>query len=141
MSENCRIYIIVLLILVFKAIAIDKISAQNTTNTISQHSITSVFDKEYNYGQFTNGNYWVLGPVKIIDITLRSVISGGRTINGSMLNHALGKQGFDNWMLGTENNGWDANLNVGRPNGTDISAANPLNIISGSIFLGNTTSY
>ena len=53
---------------------------------ISQFGITWTFDKDYTVGQFTNGDYWVVGPVTIIKIQPASVELNGRTINGSMIN-------------------------------------------------------
>ena len=38
------------------------------TNNISQYGITWYFDKQYEYGTFANGDYWVLGPVIITKI-------------------------------------------------------------------------
>ncbi len=39
------------------------------TNEISQHEVTWIFAEEHQYGQFANGDYWVLGPVTITSIT------------------------------------------------------------------------
>jgi hypothetical protein len=33
-----------------------------TESSIEQYGITWTFDKEYQCGQFVNGDYWVLGP-------------------------------------------------------------------------------
>jgi hypothetical protein len=38
-------------------------------NQLSQYGITWFFDKEYPYGQFANGDYWVVGPITITNIT------------------------------------------------------------------------
>jgi len=38
------------------------------TSTISQYGVTWTFDKEYEFGQFANGDYWVHGPVTITQI-------------------------------------------------------------------------
>src|SRR4030042_5064348 len=85
-------------------------------NSISQYGITWTFDKEYQYGQFANGDYWVIGPVKIVKITPESkailgttTISGFtpgsgpnasiRIMNGSVINPAPGNgQAYDNEM-------------------------------------------
>ncbi len=40
-------------------------------SSITQHGITWVFDREYPVGQFVNGDWWVVGPVEIVDITPR----------------------------------------------------------------------
>ena len=110
-------------------------------NSLSQFGITWTFNKElstngtgntYRYGQFANGDYWVLGPVTIININPPSVEIGGRVKNGSMVNPspALGKtQGYDSSMQRTI---FDASYNVARPNNQDLSASNPLVLQPGS---------
>jgi len=107
--------------------------ARNTANSLTQYGITWTFDKPYTVGTFINGDFWIKGPVTIIDITPKSTMVNGRIINGSMLNASIGKQGFDNWMLGSENRSWDSSLNVGRPNGSEISADNSLHITNGTL--------
>ncbi len=71
--------------------------------SLSQYGITWTFDKEYQYGQFVTGDYWVIGPVTIISINPPSMPTTGvmtvnswtpgtgtgyitRTLNGSELN-------------------------------------------------------
>lgn len=66
------------------------------TNSITQYGITWTFDKEYDYGQFVNGDYWVVGPVKIIKIT--PDYTKGR--NGWQVNPSSAwQQGFDDRAL------------------------------------------
>lgn len=36
---------------------------------VSQHGITWAFDREYPVGQFVTGDWWVLGPVKVMSVT------------------------------------------------------------------------
>ena len=98
---------------------------------ISQFGITWTFNKDYSVGQFANGDYWVVGPVTITGISPASVESGGRVINGSMVNPSpkLGiRQGYDSAMYGryTRAGNFDPSLNVARPNGRDLSESNPL---------------
>jgi len=96
---------------------------------ISQFGITWTFDRDYTVGQFANGDYWVLGPVTIIGIDPPSIATNGRTINGSMVNPSpkLGTtQGYDSAMYGHYGQKFDPNLNVGRPNGRDLSTRNSL---------------
>lgn len=61
------------LVLIFAIITIYFIglNAANAaqTSSISQWGITWYFDKDYTYGQFANGDYWILGPVTITSIT------------------------------------------------------------------------
>jgi len=39
------------------------------SNSVTQFGITWKFDKEYQVGQFVNGDYWVVGPVIIESVT------------------------------------------------------------------------
>jgi hypothetical protein len=65
-------------------------------DTLSQYGITWQFDKElsldgagdtYKYGQYCNGDYYIVGQCNIIDIDPATVNQGGtRWINGSMIN-------------------------------------------------------
>ncbi|MEX0886834.1 MAG: hypothetical protein WD009_10390 [Phycisphaeraceae bacterium] len=36
---------------------------------VSQHGITWTFDREYPVGQFVNGDWWVVGPVTVVEVT------------------------------------------------------------------------
>jgi len=70
-----------------------------TTNQLEQFGITWTFDKEYQYGQFANGDYWVVGPVNIIQITP----GWDGTRHGSMINPVPipnSQQGYDSRMAG-----------------------------------------
>lgn len=40
-----------------------------TARTITQYGITWTFDKPYPAGQFVTGDYWVVGPAKIVNIS------------------------------------------------------------------------
>ena len=58
---------------------------------ISQFGITWTFDREYEYGRFANGDYWVVGPVRIVSIDPPSREINGRTRHGAMLNPSPAK--------------------------------------------------
>ena len=96
-------------------------------SSVSQFGITWTFSQPRQVGQFINGDYWVLGPVNIISISPPSSTSGGRTINGSMLNPMSGteNQGYDSSM-GTEFNAgeYQASLNVA----LGVSVSSPLTL-------------
>ncbi len=105
-------------------------------STISQFGITWEFATQRPCGKYANGDNWVVGPVVIKNITPASVVSGGRTLNGSMINPAAGEwpqQGFDSSMAwdGSKGINWNAGLNVARPGGNNLSASNPLNVSAG----------
>lgn len=81
--------------------------------TIRQFGITWTFDRDYPTGTFANGDPWVAGPVRIIAIDPASETKGERTINGSMVNPAIGKtQGYDSATYGTSRVDYEPRLNV-----------------------------
>ena len=104
--------------------------------SVSQFGITWTFDRDYPTGQFANGDYWVVGPVKITSITPRSTVSGGATLNGSMINPVVnGSQGYDSRI---KNNPYSDALNVGRsfpltvqPNSSLLSSISNAATVSG----------
>ena len=99
------------------------------TNKIADNGITWEFDKEYPSGNFCNGDFWVIGPVKIISITNTLNPAGfevKRGQNGSMINPVptpeLGKrQGYDPGFAT-----YDEGLNASLPNGKPVSPDNPV---------------
>ena len=100
-------------------------------SSVSQFGITWTFDRDHVVGQFANGDYWVVGPVKIVEIHPASVESSGRVINGSMINPSprfVKRQGYDSAMYGSyaQAGDYEASLNVARPSGQDLSKDNPL---------------
>lgn len=103
--------------------------ASDQTSIISRHGITWTFNREVEFGRFVNGDYWVVGPVTIIDISPLSTVEDGRTRNGSMINPHRGlTQGYDSHP---KSGGYSSTNNVGRPGGNRLSAANPLRLQPG----------
>jgi hypothetical protein len=101
-------------------------------NWIEQFGITWTFDKDistdgagdtYQYGTFANGDYWVVGPVNIININPPSTEVDGRIMNGSMINPSTTttNQGYDSAM---QDNDYDPDLNVA----FNVDAGNPLTV-------------
>ncbi len=45
-----------------------KTEALQTASHVTRHGITWTFDGEHTVGQFVNGDWWVLGPVQIVEI-------------------------------------------------------------------------
>lgn len=61
-------------------------------SSITRHGVTWKFDKDYTTGQYANGDWWVVGPVVITQIT--PTPTAGR--NGTVINPVLSRtQGFD----------------------------------------------
>lgn len=93
--------------------------------SITCRKTTWTFDIDCAVGQFANGDWCVVGPVKIISITPKSEVVSGRTINGSMVNPVggLAYQGYDS---GAEGARYDAKLNVA------LDMSKPLELKPGS---------
>jgi len=137
--------------LIFLCLTLPQTAQAASTNQISQWGITWTFDKEYEYGQFVNGDYWVIGPVAIIDIDPPSTDIDGRVMNGSMINpngdndntgDYTNTHGFDSLA-----SGFNSSLNVARPGGNDLTASNPLviepdaSLVSSKSFVDDKGSY
>ena len=45
------------------------VSAQQFATSLTQFGITWTFDRPTQYGQFVNGDYWVVGPVTIVSVS------------------------------------------------------------------------
>lgn len=78
-------------------------SVQGATS-LTQHGITWTFDKDYPAGEYANGDYWVIGPVKIVSIqnSFHKVDAG---LDGSMINPgADSKQGYDKRLINYKEN-------------------------------------
>jgi len=109
--------------------------AATKASSITQHHITWTFDKEYPIGQFVNGDWYVIGPVKITAITNdlndKAFLNPEDEVNGSMINPVIE---FKPDRKNSENDqGYDSRvsyyrpeLNAARPNGQPLSADNPL---------------
>jgi hypothetical protein len=75
-------------------------TAPQTTTSISQYGITWKFAEPVEYGQFVNGDYWVVDPgggVRITEITPASYNEDGNIRHGSMINpnpNLLGNTGY-----------------------------------------------
>ncbi len=67
---------------------------------VTQNGITFVFAQPSRVGQFVNGDWFVLGPVAIVDMLPQVVNVGGRVMNGAMVNPSPA----------TVNQGYDSNL-------------------------------
>ena len=99
--------------------------ALKAATSITQYNITWTFDKDYPSGQFCNGDYWVVGPLKIVSITTDLHPQGFTPApgeDGTMVNPGTtDKQGYDNRL-----ESYDASLNAGLIGGKPIAADNPL---------------
>lgn len=108
-------------------LALSFVMPSTAATRISQFGITWTFNQDYPSGQFTNGDYWVVGPVTVIGISPPSTAVSGRTANGSMVNPspANSSQGYDSSMAF---NTYDANLNKA----LNVSSDAPLILPPGS---------
>jgi hypothetical protein len=86
--------------------------------SLTQFGITWTFDGDYSTGTFANGDYWVIGPVKIVSIIPSSSPNNfgpsTRTMHGSMVNPSPRNettQGYDSAMYGRYGPHYDSRLN------------------------------
>lgn len=109
-----------------------------TTNSLTQYGITWYFSTSVTYGQFANGDYWVLSPVTVTNITPQFSWSGGHAKNGSELDpgvgdYLFGNQGYDNY-INTNYNAitYVASLNVASNivNGTPLTITGNHSLVS-----------
>ncbi len=121
-----------------------------TASSVSQFGITWTFAKDYKCGRFANGDWWVVGPVKIVSInppsraimgvTTNAGFAPGRgpgsrlrVMNGSMINPSPADktkkyghnvaQGYDSDM-----NQWHPNPKLGRRYPKGSAYKNALNV-------------
>lgn len=95
--------------------------------TIQRFGIAWSFDERPVQGTFANGDPWVVGPVRITAIRPHTKTSGGRTLNGSMVNPSPRNgwtQGYDSACYGKYkgDSAFDPELNVA----DGISSESPL---------------
>ncbi|MCA8975246.1 MAG: hypothetical protein KDC98_11020 [Planctomycetes bacterium] len=98
---------------------------------IERHGIRWRFDREHTVGTFANGDPWVTGPVRIIEITPGSVEVDGRVMHGSMVDPDPSQmlQGYDSRLFGDKDRErYRGELNVA----FGISAENPLVLEAGT---------
>ncbi len=94
-----------------------------TTASISQHGITWQFAEAVEYGQYANGDYWVVGPVDVVAIDPPTRTHQDRTVNGSMINPSP-RDGSATGYGETRDTGYDEAKNVAR----DVSRDRPLRV-------------
>ncbi|MFW6153743.1 MAG: dockerin type I domain-containing protein [Planctomycetota bacterium] len=102
---------------------------------LSRHGFTWTFDGPVESGQFANGDYWVVGPVNVIDISPQTTTINGRTRSGSMINPSStgATQGYDSAMYGPYGPDFSAALNVAE----GVSAGHPLTLQSGTSLISS----
>ena len=95
---------------------------------MTQYGITWKFDKPYPTGKFVTGDYWVIGPVRVVAITTDMHKPGWMPKpgdDGSMVNPGTDMhQGYCPQF--TYGGAYQANLNASLPGGKPLSADNPL---------------
>jgi hypothetical protein len=100
-------------------------------SSITHFGITWTFDREYPAGRFASGDWWVVGPVRIVDIDPPSLTQdNGRIVNGSMINPQVSQNnGFDSF----KSSRYRPELNVAM----GISPQSPLNLPPGTSLLSS----
>ena len=100
------------------------------TASITQWGITWRFAEQERIGQFANGDWWVLGPVSIVEISPPCQTVGGRVINGSMINPVPnGEHGYDSMLFAPhQDQRYKSYLNVA----IGVGSGTPLELQSGT---------
>jgi len=99
--------------------------------TVNRHGITWTFDRPARCGRYVNGDWWVIGPIKVTGISPASWSDGPRVRHGSMINPSPKSmaQGYDSAMFGNGPAGrYDPKANVA----LDLSAEQPLLLTPGA---------
>ena len=100
--------------------------AEGNARSLSRHGITWTFDREYPYGTYVNGDYWVQGPINVVKIDPPSRAGDGW--NGSMIDVPImshdrignPKIGYGGYMGFVEH--YDPSLNLGLASSTNPKA-------------------
>jgi hypothetical protein len=120
-------------------------------SSLTRFNITWTFDKPYQYGEYANGDYWVKGPVTIIETNPPCAVNESYIRNGAMINpdpnYLYGvpyasyfRQGYDSEIPAGEYF-YDSALNAIRPDGNDLSEDNPATIPVNSSLVTAISSY
>lgn len=123
--------LVLILVMWSLAVATAPLQAQDArparAGQVSQFGVTWTFDREYAVGQFITGDWWVVGPVRIVAIEPACARQeDGRVVNGSMIDPVIGPDsGFDSAKR------YKAELNVA----LNVSADRPLVVRPGSSLL------
>lgn len=97
-TESMRRIFLILVLLLLSHVFLPYRAIASAESSVTKNGITFYFDKSYEVGTFSNGDYWVLGPVTI---TAMSPAFNG-TLNGWQVNPAVSaKQGLDGRVTGT----------------------------------------
>ncbi len=82
----------------------DRVGEEQRASSVERHGITWRFDAPHTVGEFVNGDPWVKGPVRIVEILPKCVETDGRVLHGSMVDPdpSTMLQGYDSGMFGDE---------------------------------------
>jgi hypothetical protein len=92
--------------------------------SVTQWGITWRFADSEQVGRFANGDWWVLGPVSIVEISPPCQTVNGRVVNGSMVNPVPdGVHGYDSTLFAPySDQRYQSSLNVA----IGVSGSSPL---------------
>jgi hypothetical protein len=85
-SRFIPFFIILFALCSFVGLASGVRAAPETARSVSEHGITWTFSEEHTVGRFVNGEWWVVGPVTIVEIDPFASLVEGRNVSGSMVN-------------------------------------------------------
>ncbi|MEW6252347.1 MAG: hypothetical protein AB1716_17045, partial [Planctomycetota bacterium] len=94
-----------------RGVSLTVTSGGQMASSISQYGITWTFDRTYQVGQYSTGDWWVVGPVTVSSVTP----AWDGTKNGSMID-PVGTASQSNWQaLDTRAGGFSASLRTTFP--------------------------
>ena len=99
-----------------------QVSSLPQTSSITQYGITWTFSNPVGYGQYTNGDYWIIGPAIVTGITNNYHTESWQPVQGddaSQVNPAPGSS-----IFGYAHSGYVLANDFSRPNGAIISPTN-----------------
>lgn len=102
----------------------DRVGVPQRVDRIERHGITWRFDQPYVAGAYANGDPWVVGPVKVVEILPQCTVVDGRAMHGSMIDPdpSTMVQGYDTTLLTDDGERYRAEWNVA----LGVSRAKPL---------------
>lgn len=115
----------------FMSFGTDQPAPTTMQSSVSQYGITWTFDQAYPVGQYINGDYFVVGPITLTDISPGWTSGPWGFRNGTMINANTGAQGLDAYQDPTYGSiGYDSALNIEDGVGLPVAVGSENSIIS-----------
>ena len=113
-------------------------AAPRLRDRLQRNGVTWQLRRGARAGRYINGDWWVVGPVELVEITPRCVRSDARVQNGAMINPDPTRphQGYDSALAGSAaHSGYRDALNVA----LEVSPARPLRLAPGDTLVSTVS--